>query len=206
MPTAAALSAKQGAITLKGSAEIICEFFRVGVNSILFQRAVYPFETFSKEEAYELPVHITKTPELTEFIRTFTSQLEKWLVQKTIQKVVLVIMNVKTRETIERWQFNIDCDKKADENTQITDKPLKAIQKEMKDMVRQIISSVTILPHLEENCSFDILAYTDQDCDVPLAWDDGEDHFISNSEEVKLKSLDTKIHKVDMAVTFKVAD
>ena len=206
MPTAAAQSTKSGAITLKGSAEIIAEFFRVGVNSILFQRGVYPFESFSQETAYELPVYVTKNPELTEFILQFTSQLEKWLVQKTIQKVVLVIMNVKTRESIERWQFNIECDKKADENTQITEKPLKAIQKEMKEMVRQVISSVTILPHLEELCSFDILAYTDEDCEVPLTWDDGDDHFISNSEEVKLKSLDTKIHKVDMAVCYKLGN
>ena len=48
----------------------------------------------------------------------------------------------------------------------MTDKPLKAIQKEMKDMVRQIISSVTILPHLDDICSFDILAYTDEDIEV----------------------------------------
>ena len=84
MPTAAAQSTKSGAITLKGSAEIIAEFFRVGVNSILFQRGVYPFETFSRETAYELPVQITKNPELTEFITTFTGQLEKWWVYTLI--------------------------------------------------------------------------------------------------------------------------
>ena len=28
-------------------------------------------------------------------------------------------MNVKTKETVERWQFNIACDKKADESTQV---------------------------------------------------------------------------------------
>ena len=109
------------------------------------------------------------------------SDVQTWLVQKTIQKVE----NVKTKETVERWQFNIACDKKADESTQVTDKLLKAIQKEMKDMVRQIISSMTILPHLDDICSFDILAYTDED----IEWDDYDDHFIANSEEVKLKKI-----------------
>lgn len=40
-----------------------------------------------------------------------------WLVKKTIQKVVVVIATVDTKETVERWQFNIQCDKTADENT-----------------------------------------------------------------------------------------
>ena len=61
MPTAAAQATKSGAITLKGSAEMIAEFFRVGVNSILFQRGVYPFETFKRETAYELPVQVKQS-------------------------------------------------------------------------------------------------------------------------------------------------
>ena len=204
MPQLAAQSTKSDAITLKGSAAMIAEFFRVGVNSILFQRGVYPFETFSRETAYELPVHITTKPELAEYILQFTSQLQSWLIEKTIQKVVVVIISVVTKEPIERWQFNIECDKKANETTVVKDKSLGSIQKEMKDMARQIISSVTILPHIDELCSFNILAYTDQEADTPLAWETGDEHYISNSEEVKLKGLSTRIHKVDMAVCYKV--
>ena len=71
-----AQSTKSGAITLKGSAVMIAEFFRVGVNSILFQRGVYPFEAFSRETAYELPVQMSNKSELTEFILQFTTQLQ----------------------------------------------------------------------------------------------------------------------------------
>lgn len=52
--------------------------------------------------------------------------------------------------------------------------------------------------------TFNLVAYTDRNSDVPAAWEDGEDHYISNSEEVKLKSFSTLIHKVDMAVCYKV--
>ena len=53
--------------------------------------------------------------------------------------------------------------------------------------------------------SFNILAYTDLDSDVPATWEEGEAHFIPNAEVVKLKSFDTLIHKVDMAVCYKVS-
>ena len=53
--------------------------------------------------------------------------------------------------------------------------------------------------------TFDLLAYTDADGEVPTAWEDGDEHYISNAEEVKLKSFSTLLHKVDMAVCYKVS-
>lgn len=50
-----------------------------------------------------------------------------------------------------------------------------------------------------------MLAYTDADGEVPTAWEDGDEHYISNAEEVKLKSFSTLLHKVDMAVCYKVS-
>ena len=42
-----------------------------------------------------------------------------WLVKKTIQKIVLVVTSVAKKEDIERWQFNIECDKSANETTYV---------------------------------------------------------------------------------------
>ena len=38
----------KNAVTLKGSAAIISEFFNYGVNSILYQRGIYPPESFTR--------------------------------------------------------------------------------------------------------------------------------------------------------------
>ena len=35
---------------------------------------------------------------------------------KTIQKIVLVISSLETMEDVERWQFDVDCDKEASED------------------------------------------------------------------------------------------
>jgi mitotic spindle assembly checkpoint protein MAD2 len=54
--------------------------------------------------------------------------------------------------------------------------------------------------------SFDILIYTDKDTEVPTNWGESGPHFIANSEEVRLRSFTTTIHKVDAMVAFKKTD
>ena len=39
----------RNAVTLRGSAAMISEFFNYGVNSILYQRGIYPPETFTRK-------------------------------------------------------------------------------------------------------------------------------------------------------------
>lgn len=40
----------------------------------------------------------------------------EWLFECTVQKLVLVITCLETNEVLERWQFDIECDKSAKEN------------------------------------------------------------------------------------------
>ena len=39
-----------------------------------------------------------------------------WLMKKTVQKLVIVIKNIDTNEVLERWQFDVECDKSVTEN------------------------------------------------------------------------------------------
>ena len=54
--------------------------------------------------------------------------------------------------------------------------------------------------------AFDILVYTDKDLQVPDSWKESGPAMISNSQEVKLRSFSTQIHKVDSMVTYKYDD
>ena len=51
---------------------------------------------------------------------------------------------------------------------------------------------------------FDLLVYTDKDVEVPASWGESGPQFIANSEEVKLRSFNTLIHKVDTMVAYKL--
>eukprot|EP00049_Salpingoeca_infusionum_P019421 m.361788 g.361788 ORF g.361788 m.361788 type:complete len:262 (+) comp19895_c0_seq1:48-833(+) len=192
-----------GSITLKGSANTVTEFFSYGINSILYQRGIYPPEQFERVKKYGLPLFITADTALKTFIDNITGQLHDWLVAKTVQKVVLVLTSVTTSEVLERWQFDIECDNSVDENT-VVDKPEKETRDEIQAIIRQICSSVTFLPMLEEQCSFDMLIYTDKDAETPANWEESDAKLVKNAAEVfQLRSFSTGIHSVHSAVTYK---
>lgn len=129
------------------------------------------------------------------------------MVQKLVTKVALIIMNVKTQEVMERWDFNVEYeggDKDDPERT--SDKPLKQIKNEIRDVLRQIASSIAYLPLLDCLCSFDIQIYTKNDVILPSEWADAKPANIKNAQSVKLRSFSTNIHKMDTAVTYKNDD
>ena len=89
---AMAAVATSNAITLKGSVEIVSEFFGFAVNSILYQRGVYPPEKFirtqvdsivlkrlmseSSSQKYGLPMMVTGDSQLQSYISSNLDQLK----------------------------------------------------------------------------------------------------------------------------------
>jgi mitotic spindle assembly checkpoint protein MAD2 len=190
-------------ITLRGSAAIVSEFFGYAANSILYNRGVYPEESFSKVKKYGLPMLLTEDEGVKSFISGLTSQLSEWLEAGKLQRIVLVIMSKATSEVLERWNFNIVTDAEVVEKGVIKEKSDKEIMREIQAIMRQIASCITYLPCLDEACIFDVLAYTDKDTTVPIAWVESDAKLINNPQMVKLHSFDTKIHKVDTIVSYK---
>jgi mitotic spindle assembly checkpoint protein MAD2 len=62
-------------ITLKGSTEIVTEFFEYSVNSILYQRGIYPPETFKRVSKYGLAMMVTTDDGLSTYISNIMKQL-----------------------------------------------------------------------------------------------------------------------------------
>jgi len=222
-------------ITLKGSVSIIKEFFHTAINSILYQRGIYPPESFKRESKYGLTVLITTDEGLLSYLDQIMSQMESWFIDGDIQRLVVVVGGVDSGETLERWQFNVSVDEKVDgkglnrgnENENIQNvgnvidgglklgaktkkerggKSIREIHSEIQAIIRQITASVTFLPLLDEPCSFDLLVYTNMDAKVPQKWEDSDPRYIMKSQEVKLRSFTTSVHKVESMVTYKDAE
>ncbi|OCT99902.1 hypothetical protein XELAEV_18005686mg [Xenopus laevis] len=192
-------------ITLKGSAEIVSEFFYCGINSILYQRGIYPSETFTRVQKYGLTLLVSTDPALKEYLNKVTDQLKEWLYKCQVQKLVVVITSIDSSDILERWQFDIECDKTVKDGI-VREKSQKVIQEEIRSVIRQITATVTFLPLLETACAFDLLIYTDKDLEVPEKWEESGPQFVSNSEEVRLRSFTTTIHKVNSMVAYKKID
>eukprot|EP01086_Lenisia_limosa_P006813 TRINITY_DN25962_c0_g1_i1.p1 TRINITY_DN25962_c0_g1~~TRINITY_DN25962_c0_g1_i1.p1 ORF type:complete len:206 (+),score=42.22 TRINITY_DN25962_c0_g1_i1:68-685(+) len=200
-----AATATKNEITLRGSTAIVTEFFGYAINSILYQRGLYPPDTFKRIQKYNLAMLVTTDEQLDAYLNQVMMQLTGWLMDATIQKLVLVITSVETDQTLERWTFNIECDKKVTKAEDKVERSEKEVMKEIQAIVRQITASVTFLPLLNEPCTFDLLVYADHDADVPERWEESDPKYITNAQDVKLRTFTTKIHKVEPTVSYKVA-
>jgi mitotic spindle assembly checkpoint protein MAD2 len=173
------------------------------VNSILFQRGIYPSEEFSRVKKYGMTLLICQQENVKAFIETITAQLSNWLEAGNLERAVLVIASIPTKEVLERWNFTIETDTDAVHKGVTKEKSDKEIMTDIQAIMRQIASSVTFLPNLEEACTFDLLAYTSVDSKVPPTWGDSDARLIDNPQIVKLRSIDTKVHQVEALVAYK---
>eukprot|EP01139_Manchomonas_bermudensis_P020369 Amastigsp_a678598_55.p1 type:complete len:202 gc:universal Amastigsp_a678598_55:27-632(+) len=199
---AAVSQATRNTITLKGSTQIVTEFFGYGINSILYQRGIYPPESFVRVSKYGLSMMVTTNEGLKTYLAEVLSQMQGWLLEHLVEKLVLVVKSV-GGETLERWTFNIECNTSVRGDTAVDAKPEKEIQSEIQAIIRQITASVTYLPMLDDACTFDLLIYTNSDVSVPTAWEESNPCYIANSQEVRLRSFSTSVHKIDGMVAFK---
>jgi len=224
-------------VTLKGSAQLVTEFFEYGIHSILYQRGIYPPESFTRKQEYGLTLLVSTDPKVKDFLTNILAQIKEWLIERKVKRLVVVLTSVESKEVLERWEFKVEYEtegeggdekktspaaEKTGENanpnaakvdTKDPSKPakfkdtakkdVKQIKQEIRDVIRQITASVTFLPLLDCICSFDILIYTHKDLVAPETWGESDACIIENSEEVKLRSFSTNIHRVEAAVSYK---
>ena len=192
-------------ISLRGSVDLVQEFFEYAINSILYQRGIYPPEEFRRVAKYGLSMMVASDDGLQTYLKKILAQLKTWLEEGDVQRLVVVVTGVETNETLERWTFAVNaCDTENAAPSQSAD--VKAITKQIQAIIRQITASVTFLPLLDEACAFDLLVYTRKTASVPGAWEDSDPKYIADSQEVKLRSFTTSVHSVEAAVAYKDHD
>ena len=149
----------------------------------------------------------------------------EWLLTGSVTQLVLAIISKETRTPLERWVFDIKLvETPADSSAPyaslfiifgrnvLTDqyspppKPESEIQSEIRAILKQIISMVTYLPVISEPTVFNILAYTSESADVPAGeWVDTDPLAIeaSKSQQVKMRSFSTDIHRIEAMVAYR---
>ncbi|KAF1987499.1 mitotic spindle assembly checkpoint protein MAD2 [Aulographum hederae CBS 113979] len=219
-------------LALKGSSKTVAEFFEYSINTILFQRGVYPAADFSAVKKYGLNMLVSSDDQVKAYIKKIMSQLNKWMLGGKISKLVIVITSKDTGEHVERWQFDVQIFNKASKSksarksgdkendapepstgsnttpppptTTTPEKTEAEIQSEIQSLFRQITASVTFLPMLDGNCTFNVLVYADADSDVPIEWGDSDAKEIDGGEKVQLRSFSTSNHRVDTLVSYRL--
>lgn len=161
------------------------------------------------------------------YIKKIMSQLDRWMAGGKISKLVIVITDKDTGEPVERWQFDVQISAKpksskssrskasAEQNQEngasssaaaAPEKTEAEIQSEIAAIFRQITASVTFLPQLAGDCTFNVLVYADHDSDVPVEWGDSDAKEIVNGERVQLRGFSTASHRVDTLVSYRLQE
>lgn len=212
-------------LALRGSSKLISEFFEFSIHTILFQRAVYPAEDFTAVKKYGLNMLVSADDQVKAYIKKIMGQLKLWMVGGKISKLVVVISSKDDGEIRERWEFGVEIlggkdskekqrkiTRSGDENDSPvqpepeSEKTEEEIQAEISAIFRQITASVTFLPVLDSNCTFNVLVYADSDSDVPIEWGDSDAKEVIGGEKVQLRSFSTTSHRVDTVVSYRLID
>jgi len=99
-------------LSLKGSARLVAEFFQFSIHTILFQRGVYPAEDFTAVKKYGLNMLVSADDQVKAYVRKIMGQLDRWMADGKISKLVVVITDKDTGENVERWQFDVSVEKR----------------------------------------------------------------------------------------------
>lgn len=187
----------------------------------------------NRVKKYGLTMLVSSDDQVKAYIKKIMTQLNEWMIGGKISKLVVVITSKDTGEHVERWQFDVQIFNKGSgkkgsgssgrkpvdkENAAPGDATTTApppppaekteaeIQAEIQAIFRQITASVTFLPQLDGDCTFNVLVYADADSEVPLEWGDSDAKEIKNGEKVQLRSFSTTSHKVDTLVSYRVGE
>lgn len=223
MATATALASSRLATTspattimLKGSTALVTEFFHYAVNSVLFQRGIYPPETFTRVAKYGLTMLVTTEAALTDYLSATLGQVAEWLGRGELQALVLAVASVETGAVVERWVFDVEAtdDAEAGEGGATAaaavggrggikaPKEEKAVTAEIQAIIRQITASITFLPLLEDACTFDLIFYVSAAAATPDECEESGGQCVVNAQQVRLRSFDTGVHRVHTLVAY----
>lgn len=200
------------AISLSGSVATVTEYVGFAINNILYQRGVYPPEDFQQVRKYGLPLMISTDKELNAYLAELLQQIARWIARGACRRLVLLITDVATERTLERWEINIEAEPAGAtslSSSSLSSRPPKKkseeeVRREIQAVMRQITACVSFLPVIAVPCAFDLLVYTSTDAQVPsTAWEPSDPQVLKGGTEVKLRSFTTTIHHVDTNVVYR---
>ncbi|GET89274.1 Rev7, putative [Leishmania tarentolae] len=197
------------AITLTGSVATVTEYLGFAINNILYQRGVYPPEDFQQVKKFGLPLMISTDIDLNAYLAKLLQQISSWIAHGTCRCLVILITDVQSVRTLERWEIKIEAESAASSSSSSRlynggRKSEEDVRVEIQAVMRQITACVSFLPVITQPCAFDLLVYTSADAQVPsTAWEPSDPQVLKRGTAVKLRSFTTSFHQVDTSVMYR---
>src|SRR5205823_4376726 len=96
------------------------DFLVVAIHTILYERGLYPQETFLLTRAYNFPVRQNRHPLVCKWITDAVTAIHAQLLKGTVRRVVFVIYSDQ-QEVLERFLFDVSGFPSVPENERLTE-------------------------------------------------------------------------------------
>ncbi|KAF8683341.1 Spindle assembly checkpoint protein [Rhizoctonia solani] len=168
---------------------------------VAYQARNYTTHSYVRVNKYEQDLVLVRDGEVTQFLDRFFKQVEEWLGQELIRRVILAIVSKNTGKTLERWVFNLEPH----------DGPahLDKIQHKIQATLKQLKATIPIFPDIKEPTIFNLLAVKkdeDQSSELPTSqkWVDAHPHSIPTEirDQTAMRGFNTRDAKVDINVVY----
>jgi mitotic spindle assembly checkpoint protein MAD2B len=155
------------------------DFLIVAIHTILYERGLYPPETFLLTRAYNFPVRQNRHPLVCKWIQDAVSAVHDQMLKGTVRRVVLVIYSDQ-QEVLERFLFDVErfpvvAEKDAYTEFDTESNPESEVRASRVDVDEQLRATVRMLAYcgaklgeLPEDCTFTLAVELKDDADPPI--------------------------------------
>jgi len=148
-----------------------CDFLTVAIHSILYERGIYPPESFISARKYNYLVRQSRHPKVCQWITDAVVAVETELLNGTVARVALVIFSSK-QQALERFLFDLSkfpAIPKEDVTTTL-ERPIPVVDVDEQFravMAKLRVCSVNLKP-LPEGCTFTLALELKDSADPPI--------------------------------------
>ncbi|XP_022090275.1 mitotic spindle assembly checkpoint protein MAD2B-like [Acanthaster planci] len=189
------------------SADILCEFLEVAIHQILHVRSLYPSGIFDRRKKYNIPVQMSRHPELNKYITDVLEGMKPLMEKDEIQSLSIVIIS-SDHQPIERFVFEIS---PPASRSLTSDSYLLRMEQSLRAFLLRISTCDASLQANPPDCSFKILVHTKSSAvfsiensqfiqDFP--WIEADQHLysLSDSRLTPLKAMSSDLIKMQLYV------
>jgi mitotic spindle assembly checkpoint protein MAD2B len=154
------------------------DFLTVALHTILYERGLYPANTFISTRKYNFPVRQNRHPKVCAWINDAVSSVSTLLLKGTVRRVVVVIYS-RDLQVMERFMFDVERFPVVDPKEAFTEFEAREGQGEMRisvtDVEEQLRGTIRRLAYtggkmgpLPEGCTYTLAVELREKADVPI--------------------------------------
>lgn len=158
------------------------DFLVVAFHTILFERSLYPQETFLLTRAYNFPVRQNRHPLVCQWIIDAVTAIQAQLLKGAVRRVVFVIYS-QQQEVLERFLFDVSGFPSVPEKERFTEfegafiegpegPQLKVnkvdVEEQLRATVRKLAYCGSKLGELPDGCTYTIAVELKKEAEVPI--------------------------------------